>query len=197
MADTATMSPLQDILYRNQGNVLTPELVTGIITANEYYAHGAVDTTIPTREAAPAEYKGPRLLVNDRERVGDWVAQRVGMQTSWTGGFGAIGQLDEDDEIVVGMVIDGLTATNGFMHVAISDRAKLHLGMVRACFDYVFNELDLERVTGHVDADNEAALRFDKHLGFEHEFTIPRGNGGDVHQLVLWRDRCRWIRPRS
>ena len=191
------MTDLYPILARNAGNVLTPEMINGILNAYEYSLHGPVDTTIPTRAAAPPSYKGPRLLVDDRERVGEWVARRVGMQTSWTGGFGAIGQLDENDEIVVGMVLDGLTATNGFMHVAISDRAKLHRGMVRACFDYAFNELDLERVTGHVDADNEAALRFDQHLGFEHEFTIPRGNGGDVIQLVLWRDRCRWIKQRS
>lgn len=91
------------------------------------------------------------------------------------------------------MVLNNITVSNASMHVAIEDGARLTRTMVRACFDYPFNQLGLERLTGHVEADNEAALRFDRHLGFEEEFVIPKGNGGDVVQMVMWRDRCRWI----
>lgn len=187
------MNDLIPILQRNQGQVLTPELVAGIVQSYEFTQHGAVDTGIPTREMAPPDYEGPFLVANDRERVAEWVAKRIGMLGKW-GTYAAIGQEDADGNLVVGMVLEGMTDTNAFMHVAISEKAKLHKSMVRACFDYAFNQLDLERVTGLVDADNEAALRFDLHLGFEREFTIPKGNGGDVIQLVLWRERCRWIK---
>ena len=115
------------------------------------------------------------------------------MEGDW-GSFAAIGQEDKEGNLVVGMVLEGMTSTNAFMHVAIAAKSKLHLGMVRACFDYAFNQLGLERVTGIVRADNAEALRFDLHLGFEHEFTIPKGDGVDVHQLVLWKDRCKWIK---
>lgn len=188
------MNQLADILYRNAGSVLTPELIVGILQSHEYSEHGPIDTTIPTKAAAPYDYKGPRLVTDDRERVGEWVARRVGMQVAWTGGFNAIGQEDENGELVVGGVVDGLTATNAFTHIAIADKAKLHRGMIHAMFDYVFRQLDLERVTGLVDAENEAALRFDQHLGFEPECVIKNGNAGDVIQLVMWRDKCRWIR---
>jgi RimJ/RimL family protein N-acetyltransferase len=187
------MNELFTILQRNQGQVLTPELISGVMNSYEFTRHGAVDSMIPTREMAPPNYDGPFLVANDRERVAEWVRKRIGMLGEW-GSYAAIGQEDAEGNLVVGMVLEGMTATNAFMHVAISDKAKLHKSMVRACFDYAFNQLDLERVTGLVDADNEAALRFDQHLGFEHEFTIPNGNGGDVIQLVLWRDRCRWIK---
>lgn len=187
------MNELAQILQRNQGQVLTPELVTGILQGYEYVRHGPVDSGIPTREMADPNHAGAFLVCNDRERVGAWVAQRIGMLGSW-GEFTAIGQEDTDGELAVGAVITGQTDTNAFAHLAIADKAKLHLGMVRAFFDYAFNQLDLERLTAHVDADNEAALRFDLHIGFEHEFTIPKGNGVDVHQLVMWRDRCRWIK---
>lgn len=187
------MNDLFPILQRNAGQCLTPELINGILNAYEFAQHGPIDSMIPTRELAPPEYEGPFLVANDRERVAEWVAKRIGMLGEW-GTYAAIGQEDASGELAGGMVLEGMTGTNAFMHVAISDKAKLHKSMVRACFDYAFNQLDLERVTGLVDADNEAALRFDLHLGFEHEFTIPKGNGGDVMQLVLWRDRCRWIK---
>jgi RimJ/RimL family protein N-acetyltransferase len=92
------------------------------------------------------------------------------------------------------VVVESITATNAFVHVAFEGKYSLRRVLIRAFFDYVFNQLGLERITGYVDADNEAALRFDTHLGFEHEHTIKSGNGGDVMMLVMWRDKCRWIK---
>lgn len=187
------MNELFPILQRNVGQVLTPELINGILNGFEYAQHGPVLAAIPTRELAPPNYQGPYLVCNDRERVAEWVAEQIGMGGKW-GTYAAIGQEDAAGHLVVGMVLEGATKTNAFMHVAITDKAKLHRGMVRACFDYAFNQLGLERVTGLVDAGNEAALRFDQHLGFEYEATIPKGNGGDVIQLVMYKHQCRWIK---
>lgn len=185
------MDELEQILWRNQGAVLTPELIMGM-----HYAIGqatrAVPATVTTRNVPDAEFAGHRLVCNDRERVGEWVAERVGQKVEW-GGFSAIGQEGPTGALNVGMVLDNITETNATMHVAIADGARLTRTMVHACFDYPFNQLGLSRVTGLVNADNEPALRFDRHLGFENEFVIKDGNGGDVIQLVMWRDRCRWI----
>lgn len=191
------MSPLHDILTRNLGSRLTPELAAGIIHGYESAVPDALCTAVATRPSPPPDGTAdPRLVVDDKAGVGLWVAQRLGLSSRpWGGGFNAIGWLDAPGgRLVAGVIIEGVTATNAFMHVAFSGRYALKRTLIHATFDYVFNQLALERVTGWVDADNAAALRFDRHLGFEHEFTIPRGNGGDVHQLVMWRDRCRWIR---
>ena len=188
------MNPLHDILHRNLGARLTPELIIGILHGFEASCPDAVCTMIPTiHPSTPMATADPRLVVDDRGRVGDWVADRVGRRAAW-GGFSALGWLNAPGgELVAGVVIEGVTATNAFMHVAFAGRYALKRGLLWATFDYVFNQLGLERVTGMVEAGNTEALRFDQHLGFEPEFVIPRGAGGDVVQLVMWRDRCRWI----
>ncbi|MCK7581118.1 MAG: GNAT family N-acetyltransferase [Chromatiales bacterium] len=193
------MSPLHDILTRNLGSRLTPELAAGIIHGYESAVPDALCTAVATRPSAPPSgTASPRLVVDDKESVGLWVARRLGMSAARWGEFNAIGWLDRPGgSLVAGVVVEGVTATNAFMHVAFSGRYALKRGLIYATFDYVFNQLGLERVTGVVDAGNAAALRFDQHLGFEPEFVIPRGNGGDVVQLVMWRDRCRWIKRAS
>lgn len=187
------MNDLADILIRNQGAILTPELVAGILQSYEIAQHQGADASLPVRAPADPKQSGPYLVVDDKERVAEWVAQRIGATGTWSA-YNAIGQEDAQGALVAGMLLTGMVDTNAFMHVAIADKARLHRGMVYACFDYAFNQLDLERVTGMVDSTNEAALRFDLHLGFEHEFTIPMGSAPDIVQLVMWRDRCRWIR---
>lgn len=190
------MNPLADILARNQGQVLTPELIWGIVKAQEIAEPENVFAGLAPsiRPEDPHPYGDPRLVVNDRERVGEWLAQRVGQSAEW-GGFGAIGLLDRPGgDLVAAGLLNNITSTNATAHVAFAGKYALKRVLLRAFFDYAFNQLDLERLTGLVDDDNEAALRFDLHLGFEHEFTIPNGNAGNVHQLVMWRDKCRWIK---
>lgn len=187
------MDCLADILSRNQGSVLTPELIWGIVQSRQFSEPENIYAGIPASQPELAAAHDPRLIVNERNRVGDWIAERVGQHGGW-GPFGAIGLLDQSGgSLVAGALLNNITPTNASSHVVIENRHGLKRVLLYAFFDYAFNQLGLERLTGHVSADNAAALRFDQHLGYEHEFTIPKGNGGDLHQLVMWRDRCRWI----
>ncbi len=186
------MTEIEQILWRNQGNVLSPEMIHGLL-AGLNYALDMHPSPIPMVGAAEPVVEGHRLITDDRWRVGAWVAERVGQQVEW-GGFAAIGQEGPDGNLNVGMVLNHITPSNASMHVAIADGSRMTREVVRACFDYVFNQLGLARVTGYVDADNAAALRFDKHLGFEEEFIIKQGNVGDVLQLVMFKEKCRWIK---
>lgn len=188
------MTTLVDILARNQGSVLTPELIWGVARAHELAEPGGVCAVSPSEVPATAYAQDPRLVTDDRERVGEWIAGRVGQLGGW-GGFGAIGLLDEaGEELVAAGLINNITPTNATAHVAIDNRHGLKRCLIHAFFDYAFNQLGLERLTGYVSEDNPQALRFDLHLGYEHEFVIPRGNNGDVYQLVMWRDKCRWLK---
>ena len=189
------MNPLADILARNQGQVLTPELIIGILHGFDRAAPDEIVSVMPGGPAAPPiPTSDPRLVVDDKARVGDWVARRVGLQHGNWGDFGAVGLLDKPGgELVAGTILNGINGTNAFAHVAFSGPWALKRVLIYAFFDYAFRQLDLERLTGTVEADNEAALRFDKHLGFVEEFRIPMGSAPDIIQLVLWRDQCRWL----
>ena len=52
----------------------------------------------------------------------------------------------------------------------------------------------LNRLTGMVEDGNQAALRLDYKIGFEHEFTMRKAgnNGQDLHVLVLWPENFRY-----
>lgn len=190
------MNPLVDILARNQGQVLTPELVRGILAGYDAALPEQVYAIAPGRDVPPPTVASdPRLVVHDKQGVGEWVAQRLGQPAINWGGFGAIGLLDRPGgQLVAGTIVNGLYDTNGYAHVAFEGKHALKRVLLYAFFDYAFNQLGLERLTGTVASTNADALRFDQHLGFRHECTIPMGSAPDIIQLVMWRDECRWIR---
>jgi hypothetical protein len=191
------MTPLHQILARNAGSVLTPELIVGIVHGYETAISDTVYSTLVTHEPVPPAVDDPRLEI-DRDVVGPWVAQRVGLLSGDWGSFAALGLRDDPGgPLVAGCILNNITDTNANAHVAFEGRYALKRCLLYGFFDYAFNQIGLERVTALVDADNADALRFDQHLGFVPEFVIPKGNGVDVVMLVMWKDACRWIKPRE
>lgn len=134
-----------------------------------------------------------RLVTDDRARVGTWVAARVGRSTPWTDAA-ALG-LEKDGKLVAGIVIDGYTPNaRGSMHCAI-EKHGMNKAFLYACFDYAFKFLDLKVLLNPVSAENEASLRFTKHIGFRELARIPQAWDG-TEDLVLFsmrRDECHWL----
>jgi hypothetical protein len=184
-------------LLRNEGNRLTHELIRGIAARLEggtpAYLRAGLGFEVPER---PIEYGDPRIVAQDKERVGQWVADRIGMRGSW-GDYIAIGLLDKNFEnIIAGGVFHQKTQTNAVVHIAADGKHAITRSLLRAFFHYCFVEAALERITGYVGASNEPAYNFDLKLGFEHEFTMKDASGVDVYQMVMHRSRCRWIDPK-
>lgn len=135
-----------------------------------------------------------RLITDDRERVGKWVAERVGRKTPWVT-EGAIG-LEKDGELIAGIVIDGHAPdARGSMHCAGEGKYWLTREFLHACFDYVFNFLNLKVLINPVSASNEASLKFTKHIGFEVIGRFDKAWDGkeDLVLFSMSRDQCRWI----
>ena len=190
---TAAPPYVLDLLARNQGNILTPELVVGLAQSIEAASSPEFTTSVPRIDPPdPQHTASPRLVTDAKHWVGDWVKDRVGQPSDWSG-HNAIGWLDPSCEyLTAGAVLENVTKTNATTHVAI-DSGGISRTFIEAFFDYAFNQLGLERLTGYVDADNHAALQFDTKLGYVHEHTVKSGNGNDVHMLVMWRQSCKWI----
>ena len=133
-----------------------------------------------------------RLVIGENARVGEWVADRVQQWASW-GDFSAIG-LEKDGEIVAGVVMNDFNGANASVHVAGTGKHWLNRDFLFACFDWWFNQLKLKRITGYVSSDNEAALQFDKALGFKEEFVMKDAHpDGDIIVMVMRREDCRWL----
>lgn len=136
-----------------------------------------------------------RLVFDDKVRVASWVAQ--GDPLARYGNYYAMGA-ERNGELVAGIVIDHFNGSNAFAHVTITKPGKDTYALIRAFFDYAFNQLRLKRVTGLVPSENTRALAFDKKVGFEQEFVIKDGSAaGDMIVLVMRPDKCRWINQKE
>lgn len=104
--------------------------------------------------------------------------------------------LEKDGEIQAGVLYEGYTGHNIWMHVAaVPGKRWLNKEFLRYCFHYPFVELGCDRISGWVEASNEAARRFDEHLGFVEETRLKGAarDGGDVILYVMWRKDCRYV----
>lgn len=134
-----------------------------------------------------------RLIYGEEERLLAWASQRSGVtyrRDAYTLG------LERDGEIRAVVVFDTFSETDCCMHIASDGtRAWMSKDLLLSAFAYPFTQLRLLRVTGLVPADNEAALRFDEHLGFVREGYHPKaGPGGkDLISMGLLREACRFI----
>ena len=135
-----------------------------------------------------------RLVTNERERVGKWVAEQVDRPAPWIK-EAALG-LERDGELVAGIVIDGVCPkARGSMHCAIANKYGMNREFIFACFDYAFRVLDLKVLLNPVAESNAASLRFTQHMGFKEIARIPQAWDGEEALILfqLHRDDCRWL----
>lgn len=133
-------------------------------------------------------------IVSNPAQVYDFV-KRQGLKVQLTAGMRGIG-LEKDGRMVAGVIYEGYTGHNIFMHVAAEPGGKwLTKGFLRAGFSYPFEQLKVDRVTGWVEASNAQARRFDEHLGFAPEAVLKGAatDGGDVIIYTMWRKDCRYV----
>jgi len=126
--------------------------------------------------------------------VVEWVAKR----TNEYGSFGAAQGIGwrKGMEIVAGVVYNDFNGVNCCMHVAAVPGARwMRREYLWTCFDYPFNQMKVQRVTGLVGEGNLAARRFDEHLGFTLETTLSRAHPtGDLLVYRMFREDCKWIK---
>jgi len=140
-----------------------------------------LDTALETKPGVNAEF-----IFNDKDRVGRWVAEKVGQQSSW-GGFYAMG-VELSGKIVSGIVINGITDSNASCHIAVTKPTKKLPELIWHAQAYSFGQLGLRRLTAFIEDHNVASLRINSKIGFEDEFVMKSaGTGGcDVIVRVLW-----------
>lgn len=122
-----------------------------------------------------------------------WAQDRVGV--TFRSDARTIG-LERDGQIVAVVVFDSFGETDCSMHIASDGtRAWMNKALLVQAFCYPFVQLGLLRVTGLVPADNEAALKFDEHIGFVREGYHPKAapGGKDLVSLGLLKENCRFI----
>jgi len=133
------------------------------------------------------------VIYGQDARVIEWVSARVD-----TVGFtGAVGiGLEQDGELIAGVVFDMYTKAGISMHVAaLPTRRWMTRDYLYRCFAYPFLQLQCRRITGLVRVDNLEAQRFDEHLGFKREGLLREAceDGTDMIVYGMIREECRWL----
>ena len=128
----------------------------------------------------------PRLVFDEKIRVGEWVADQMPDGASWNDYY-AMGA-ETNGEIVSGIVFENMNGHNANVHIAVSKPTKLFLELLDHAFVYAFQTCGLRRLTGLVEADHTKALHLDLHIGFRVEAVMKGAgsSGQDLLILVLW-----------
>ena len=100
------------------------------------------------------------------------VAEFVGknMEREFAPPFTAIGVLDQNGNLVGGMVFSDYTGSN--IEITIYGPGLMSRKVVSQCFDYVFNQLKCSRLTARTRRSNRLMRKLLPRLGFDYEATI-------------------------
>ena len=135
-----------------------------------------------------------KRLFSSPSRVYDFVRRHMPLQM--VSGAKGIG-LEIDGEVVAGVIYESYNGHNVWMHVAVTDGGvSLTRGVLRTIFDYPFNQMRVARVSGYVEASNEASRKFCEQLGYRQEAVLSgaASDGGDVIIYAMRREDCRFLK---
>lgn len=136
-----------------------------------------------------------RLIIADqKERVGEWVLERVGQGSKWVD-YEAVG-IEKDGELIAGVVFDNYVKdTRCMVHCAGDGKRWLSREFLFVVFDYVFRQLNCRVAISPVNSENIASVTFISHIGFDEKCRIEKGSpGGDLVVFTLYREKCRWLK---
>jgi RimJ/RimL family protein N-acetyltransferase len=137
-----------------------------------------------------------QVIYGQDERVAKWVGDQI--DEVYPTNATAIG-LEENGELIAGVVFDLYTGPSISMHVAATGKRWMTKDFLWRCFAYPFLQLQCNRITGLVRADNLAAQKFDEHLGFKREGLLRKAakDGTDYIVYGMLREECRWLEIRT
>ena len=131
-------------------------------------------------------YQGPHLIQYLREKI----------QLIPTENCKAIGRI-EDGKILCAVGYDCFNGASCQMHVAGEGKNWINREILKAAFDYPFNQLGLQMVIGPVPSGNTDAIKLDLHLGFKLLCDIPGAHpDGSLLIMGMYKHECRWIHGR-
>ena len=104
--------------------------------------------------------------------------------------------VDMDTNTTVGAgLADSFTSTTAQCHIIVTDPMVLRHGLLETVFDWAFNGQGLKALYGWVPANNEKAVKLNKHMGWQVKTVFEDGyaEGVDYLLMELKKADCRFI----
>lgn len=128
------------------------------------------------------------MIVTNSE-VAMWVMQPIGR---WSPYMTAIGDI-KNNKLIAGIAFESQNKNCLWGHMRADEPPSKEFWIKSAHF--IFNQTGCKRFSSAVEADNEKAIKLNKHIGFVIEATLKdAGKNGDIHVMTLWRDNCRFLK---
>jgi RimJ/RimL family protein N-acetyltransferase len=106
-----------------------------------------------------------------------------------------ISRVDEDGELLGGVIYQNYTGNSVFLHMAGFAKNWCQRDMLWAIFQYPFEQLGCVKVFGQTPQSNRRSLDIQIRLGFKVEMLIEdvyKDEG--VFLTSMYRDECRWLK---
>jgi len=132
-------------------------------------------------------------LINDPDRVWHFI-KGLGVPVQYCAEMQGIGR-EIDGGLVGGVLYEGWTKRNIFMHCAGRGKKWISKSLLKAAFFYPFEQLKCDRVSAWVEESNADSRTLVEKIGFTEETRLKGAafDGGDVVIYVLWRKDCRFL----
>lgn len=102
----------------------------------------------------------------------------------------------DDDKIIAVALFDSFSVDGCCVHWAIDNPFVIRRGFLHEIARHLFIQCGRDRLFGMVPADNERALKLDKHIGMVEVSRIPNGYATGIDYIVLCMEKtnCKWLR---
>ena len=130
------------------------------------------------------------ITVEHQGALSSWLCEKIGLVP--TPDLVCIG--NRDHAHIYGVVgYDQFNGASIMMHAA-GEGYWLNKDMLFAVFDYPFNVCKANMVIGLVPSGNEAAIRFNTHIGFRTELRLEGAHpDGALLLMTMKREECRYL----
>ena len=102
---------------------------------------------------------------------------------------------ERDGKPIAAAIFDQWTASSCQVHICMDDPFVIRHGFFREVCTYVFVTCGRKCIIGLTPADNERAVRFNRHVGMREIYRIEDAIDEGIDYIVVRmdRDECRWI----
>ena len=128
-----------------------------------------------------------------QEEMARWVQEKIGCEAFQN--YAAIGW-EEDGRLIAGVVYHDYLPKQKAITASIAGEGRWATKRsLNGFFRYPFMQLQVNRITVCVRADNPRALDMDRRLGFVEEGRLRLGYGdADMIVFGMLKHECRWLR---
>ena len=141
---------------------------------------------------------------NQRQMIANFMRNLAGVDPSdstiYLGWFVESKTEKGSSDLAVAVALNGFMGNVCQIHVAMAPNYNYSpKEMLQAAFRYAFETLGRERLIGIVNSNNEKAMVYDKHLGFE-ELTRIEGahdEGGDIVIFSMTKEQCKYLKEKT